>query len=238
MLVNGGDVINELGGELNMGDGRIELNSGATLTNNGLISSSDGGSGILFAPTATSATNNGFFDYTNSNVFARGAGPPKVTDNGIDLNDSSETTIDAGGGNTVTIANASYEYFEGANSVGTSDAMGEITFSMTLSGDPAFITNGLTGVTIKVENLGMSALPITLTSFTAKPKGDQVMVEWETATELNNDYMAVERSADGRRFDEIGRVQGAGNSNTLPVRPARRAALEWPQLLPPASGRL
>ena len=40
------------------------------------------------------------------------------------------------------------------------------------------------------------------------------MVEWETATELNNDYMAVERSADGRRFDEIGRVQGAGNSNT------------------------
>ena len=40
------------------------------------------------------------------------------------------------------------------------------------------------------------------------------MVEWETATELNNDYMAVERSADGRRFDEIGRVPGAGNSNT------------------------
>jgi hypothetical protein len=209
MLISG-NVTNETGGELDMGNGRIDINGG-NLTNDGFLTSMDA-DGILNSGTAT---NNGFYAYAGIARFARGAFP---VDNGIDLNDPNDTSIDALGGNTVQIANAGpYDYFEGSTLVGTSDASGNITFNMTLSGTTVSLTNGLTGVTITVTNLGVSALPITLTSFTARPKGDQVMVEWETATELNNDYMAVERSADGRSFDEIGRVQGAGNSNT-PIR--------------------
>lgn len=57
-------------------------------------------------------------------------------------------------------------------------------------------------------------LPISLTSFIAKKVNATVLLKWTTATEINNDYMAVERSTDGRNFMEIGRVQGAGTVET------------------------
>lgn len=39
-----------------------------------------------------------------------------------------------------------------------------------------------------------------------------VRLGWETASENNSDYFAVERSLDGKTFDEIGRVKAAGFS--------------------------
>ena len=55
-------------------------------------------------------------------------------------------------------------------------------------------------------------LPVTLVSFTAFYKGSQVDVNWATATEINNDYFNVERSLDGKNFETIGTVDGAGNN--------------------------
>lgn len=60
--------------------------------------------------------------------------------------------------------------------------------------------------------IGNPAFPIELTYFTASAKGESVLLQWGTATEQNNDYMAVERSPDGVRFEEIGRVKGAGST--------------------------
>ena len=57
-------------------------------------------------------------------------------------------------------------------------------------------------------------LPIELTSFQAQKIKQQVLLSWETAIEINNDYMAIERSKDGRTFQEMGRMQGAGTTNT------------------------
>ena len=53
-------------------------------------------------------------------------------------------------------------------------------------------------------------LPIKLLYFTAEPKGEQVICEWETASETNNDYFVVERSTDGEEFIIIGREDGYG----------------------------
>mgnify|MGYP002397459461 CR=1 FL=1 len=57
-----------------------------------------------------------------------------------------------------------------------------------------------------------SLFPIELTYFRAEITGAMVRLSWQTATELNNDFMAVERSADGRLFEEIGRLPGMGVS--------------------------
>jgi hypothetical protein len=38
-------------------------------------------------------------------------------------------------------------------------------------------------------------------------------LDWRTATESNNDYFTVERSANGLQWTEIARIKGAGNSN-------------------------
>ena len=59
--------------------------------------------------------------------------------------------------------------------------------------------------------IGNTAFPVELLYFSGSVKGQAIHLAWATATERNNDYMAVERSADGSRFTEIGRVKGAGN---------------------------
>ncbi len=61
---------------------------------------------------------------------------------------------------------------------------------------------------------GAIALPVSLTQFKAAMREDKAVIEWTTATEVENDYFTVERSADGERFTEITRKKGAGNSTT------------------------
>ena len=56
-------------------------------------------------------------------------------------------------------------------------------------------------------------LPIELVYFTGQEKDGKVLLKWETATELNNDYFVIEHSVDGKVFREIGQVPGAGNSS-------------------------
>lgn len=56
-------------------------------------------------------------------------------------------------------------------------------------------------------------LPIELISFTAETNDDGILVNWSTATEINNDYFTIERSSDGEYFEELEYIQGAGNSN-------------------------
>lgn len=58
-------------------------------------------------------------------------------------------------------------------------------------------------------------LPIELISFNAKENEDQVDLSWVTATEINNDFFTIERSATGRDFEAIAFVDGAGNSNKV-----------------------
>lgn len=58
-----------------------------------------------------------------------------------------------------------------------------------------------------------ASLPIELVDFQANLMNGDVYLEWETASELNNDYFTVERSTDLKRWEQVLRVQGAGNSN-------------------------
>lgn len=58
-------------------------------------------------------------------------------------------------------------------------------------------------------------LPIELIAFVGRQNDHQILIEWSTAAEINNDYMVVEHSSDGRNFVEIGRLIGAGNSTIL-----------------------
>ncbi|MEO8149797.1 MAG: T9SS type A sorting domain-containing protein [Bacteroidia bacterium] len=61
-----------------------------------------------------------------------------------------------------------------------------------------------------------SPLPLQLLSFTAKVTGNnKVDVNWTTASEMNNDYFTVQKSIDGINFENVGIVNGAGNSNKI-----------------------
>ena len=69
---------------------------------------------------------------------------------------------------------------------------------------------------IYIDNLSVSGnipLPVELTSFSAEPDGEDVLLTWSTASELNNDFFSIERSADGVSFSEIATISGHGTTN-------------------------
>ena len=66
------------------------------------------------------------------------------------------------------------------------------------------------------ENQAMINLPVELLDFTATlAEENTVQLDWQTATEINNDYFDVEWSTDGIEFQKIGEVQGAGTTNEV-----------------------
>lgn len=86
------------------------------------------------------------------------------------------------------------------NGAGNNSSMtGTVTFNL-IAGGPI------------VCEYNASILPISLTKFTATNLNDAVLLEWQTELEINNDYMAVEKSRDGKNYVEVGNVEGAGNS--------------------------
>jgi hypothetical protein len=55
--------------------------------------------------------------------------------------------------------------------------------------------------------------PVKLVKFDAKKiSPTTVELHWQTASEINNDYMAIEKSTDVNTWEEVCRVPGAGNS--------------------------
>lgn len=83
-----------------------------------------------------------------------------------------------------------------------------------------------TAMKIQIEGPGISSrtvsfvaapatLAVKLVSFTAVLASGKVKLNWATATETDNDYFSIERSADGAEWKEIKTVKGAGNSNSI-----------------------
>lgn len=59
-------------------------------------------------------------------------------------------------------------------------------------------------------------LPVELTSFTGEYMTNRVVkLNWETSSEKNNELFEIERSENGSIWEKIGKVPGAGNSETL-----------------------
>lgn len=74
------------------------------------------------------------------------------------------------------------------------------------------------GVTFSQQIFALGAvtqapLPVELIYFTANSNIDNVELLWGTASETNNDYFEVQRSADAVNFETIGKVWGTGNSS-------------------------
>ena len=72
--------------------------------------------------------------------------------------------------------------------------------------------NGSSGDQVYLGSSAEIALPVVFQSFTATSLPEEVLLAWTTATELNNDYFAIERSQDGTDFKEIATVLGAGTT--------------------------
>lgn len=81
------------------------------------------------------------------------------------------------------------------------------------------ITNGASRIVTSpiwyTRNDALTALPVKLNSFTVQKANNNARLDWSTDQELNSSYFSVERSADGRKWNSIMRVNAAGNTSTV-----------------------
>lgn len=94
-----------------------------------------------------------------------------------------------------------------ANNSGSNNNTGTLSTTNPISFSTNLITLG--------EQLS-SALPVTLVYFKARlDEHGQAILEWQTATEINNDYFQLEKSSDGKYFETVGIIAGYGDSKEL-----------------------
>ena len=76
--------------------------------------------------------------------------------------------------------------------------------------------NNNSGSNFKMTFTTNSTFPVEMTRFDAKTMDKTVLLHWETATEHNNRYFEVQRSADSRNWEVLGQVPSwNGNSREL-----------------------
>lgn len=94
------------------------------------------------------------------------------------------------------------------------DLGGGIYQFTSVPGDATGISNNRR-FTIGTINSIQTPLPVNLVNFnaTADQKEKSVLLEWETASELNNDFFTVERSRKGLVWKGIAVINGSGTSN-------------------------
>jgi len=90
-------------------------------------------------------------------------------------------------------------------------------YASVIQSDGKIILAGQAGISSNSYGIGLarysiSALPLKLISFSANKSGENNLLQWQTAQEINLDRFEVERSLDGREFKTIGKMN-AGLSN-------------------------
>jgi len=149
-----------------------------------------------------------------------------------------------------TYLGVSYKNSDPSNSTNLS-SISKITFSGTdinfVLTDNSTTTKALSLIDKMTfsETAGENPLPVELVSFTAAVDGKEVILEWITATEVDNYGFEIERNthlnplsggeAEGRGvWEKIGFAQGYGNSNS----PKEYSFIDSPQESPKLNYRL
>jgi len=71
------------------------------------------------------------------------------------------------------------------------------------------------GATLHIDEIQLNgqSLPVNLVSFTAKPQGEHVQINWETTWEQNADAFEIQRSQDLGEFITVGQLAAKGNTD-------------------------
>jgi hypothetical protein len=118
----------------------------------------------------------------------------------------------------MTLYNLNYTNSSGATAWTVLKA-NSIAGPWTLSGNciastaAATARDNMSGFSVFTSGQSGVPLPIDLLNFNAVIQDENVLTTWTTATEINNDYFIIERSADGINFETVGTKRGAGNSS-------------------------
>jgi hypothetical protein len=203
--INGGS--SSFGGIIALGgEGGECVNAG---TSGGNVGGLGGAGGIGTLNGGNGATRIGYNGCTSTcaNSSAGGGGGAGTSSNGGDANSTTNSggtggsTGGGNGGNGPSSGNAG----SGGNIIGGGGAGAWAAASTTFR-------NGGAGARGQIR-ISYTVLPIKINSFEVAILDKKSILKLITASETNNDFFSIERSVDGRNFDVIGDIKGAGNSN-------------------------
>lgn len=96
------------------------------------------------------------------------------------------------------------QFLTHANSAALDYGYGAVNFNADTNVNAIFIDTNMVYV-----------LPITLTTFFTEVANNSIQLQWQTATELNNDYFEIQHSDGGMQWNTLATVKGAGNSSKV-----------------------
>lgn len=186
----------------------VEVAAGHTVTKNGDLTPNNNGNVFHIYG---SLVINGTLDVKNNLVFNIYSGG-SLTITNITADQNADLTINGGGSATVTGNmtfgdNATVDVdgsltVDGNVIVGSGSTLGgdgDVDFGTCSDSDSGFCS--------------MGPLPVELVYFNAKQNGSEVIIEWSTASELNNDVFTIEKSRNGKHFEFLGTIPGSGTDN-------------------------
>lgn len=90
----------------------------------------------------------------------------------------------------------------------------QTTVSLTAGCQTLRLLFNTTGINLNwIESSFLSGtFPVEMIGFEATQVGESVQLDWATASEINNDYFAVEKSTDGRIWQQVATVEGVGTT--------------------------
>lgn len=104
----------------------------------------------------------------------------------------------------------------------TSGSGGTVTVTITgaTAGQTIYVAidgNAGANCTFDISATNTVPLPVKLTHFDAlyNKHSNNVDINWITESEINNDYFTIEKSVDGKNFEVVGIVDGAGNTSSV-----------------------
>jgi len=173
-------------------DESITIEDGGTLIVNGTIVGTNAGKEIKVKKGTLTVNPGGRIDWDG--YWTSNDDPATITLDG-------NVTVGGNFNNQVTISGDGE-----LEVIGTLDNTGGSLFGCTDAGGACCYPPGCKVSTAHV-------LPIELLRFTASPKNNGIKIDWITSSEINNDYFTIEKSINGITFEEIAKIEGAGNSN-------------------------
>jgi hypothetical protein len=58
-------------------------------------------------------------------------------------------------------------------------------------------------------------MPFELLSFNSEKENETIVIDWHTFNESGTEYFIIEKSLDGKKFEEVGRTKSAGTSREI-----------------------
>ncbi|MCB0803626.1 MAG: T9SS type A sorting domain-containing protein [Flavobacteriales bacterium] len=214
---------------LNINDGSYTLNGGSIIDNSGGTAYNIDVRGNGYFEVAGKVIIEGNLEIRNFGEFVLKSGDTMLVKGNTDFRNDSKITIESGAvliieGN-LEMRNDNETTVNGNISVG-----GNLTSrnSSIMTGTGNLQTSGIIDIKNSSQIFGSTSgcspgpceygsgigLPIELTYFDAKyTSSGLIQFNWETATEINNDFFTIEYSLAGKTFNQLKTVKGAGNSN-------------------------